>query len=96
VAILSVTSEWSQRSALTTFTLVPSRGRVIAAKAAVTLAIAIASMFVAGVGGAVGNLVGTTIAGVDATWNISLTEFGMIVLGNVRAVPPLVQRDQQV
>ena len=31
VAILSVTSEWSQRSGLTTFTLVPSRGRVIAA-----------------------------------------------------------------
>ena len=33
IAILAVTSEWSQRSGLTTFTLVPSRGRVIAAKA---------------------------------------------------------------
>ena len=33
VAILSVTSEWSQRSGLTTFTLVPHRGRVILAKA---------------------------------------------------------------
>ena len=30
IAILSVTSEWSQRSGLTTFTLVPHRGRVIA------------------------------------------------------------------
>ena len=28
IAILSVTSEWSQRSGLTTFTLVPHRGRV--------------------------------------------------------------------
>ena len=33
IAILSVTSEWSQRSGLTTFTLVPHRGRVIGAKA---------------------------------------------------------------
>src|SRR3712207_4092965 len=33
VAILSVTSEWSQRSGLTTFALVPHRQRVIAAKA---------------------------------------------------------------
>src|SRR4051794_35282029 len=29
IAILAVTGEWSQRSGLTTFTLVPSRGRVI-------------------------------------------------------------------
>jgi ABC-2 type transport system permease protein len=33
VAILSVTSEWSQRTAFTTFTLVPGRHRVILAKA---------------------------------------------------------------
>ena len=33
VAILSVTGEWSQRSGLTTFTLVPHRSRVILAKA---------------------------------------------------------------
>ena len=35
VAILSVTSEWSQRTGLTSFTLVPHRGRVILAKACV-------------------------------------------------------------
>ena len=38
IAILAVTSEWSQRSGLTTFTLVPSRGRVIGAKAIATVA----------------------------------------------------------
>jgi ABC-2 type transport system permease protein len=32
LGILAVTSEWSQRTALTTFTLVPRRERVIAAK----------------------------------------------------------------
>src|SRR5215210_8786397 len=33
ITLLSVTSEWSQRSGLTTFTLIPQRGRVISAKA---------------------------------------------------------------
>ncbi len=33
IAVLSVTSEWSQRTGRTTFTFVPHRGRVISAKA---------------------------------------------------------------
>ena len=33
IAVLSVTSEWSQRTGLTTFTLVPHRSRVMLAKA---------------------------------------------------------------
>ena len=33
IAILAVTNEWSQRTGLTTFTLIPSRGHVIGAKA---------------------------------------------------------------
>ena len=37
IAILSVTGEWSQRSGLTTFTLVPHRGRVIPAKVVVAV-----------------------------------------------------------
>ncbi|MEQ6902322.1 ABC transporter permease [Nocardioides sp. YIM 152588] len=82
VAILSVTSEWSQRTGLTTFTLVPSRGRVIGAKAALAVAIAAVSMVVALGVGAVGNLVGTAIAGVDPVWDISAREFGQIVLAN--------------
>src|SRR4051794_1951038 len=32
LGILSMTSEWSQRTALTTFTLTPARGRVVVAK----------------------------------------------------------------
>ncbi|AMS06409.1 ABC transporter permease [Acidipropionibacterium acidipropionici] len=38
LAILLVTSEWSTRSALTTFTMEPRRGRVMAAKAIVVIA----------------------------------------------------------
>lgn len=83
IAILSVTSEWSQRSGLTTFTLVPHRGRVIAAKAICAVGIGVVSMLVAAAVGAVGNVVGTAIAGVETTWNVSWEEFGLIVLANV-------------
>ncbi len=83
IAILSVTSEWSQRSALTTFTLVTHRGRVIAAKAVCTVAIGVVSMLLAGAVGALGNVVGTAIAGVHTTWNVSLLEIAHIILASV-------------
>jgi hypothetical protein len=83
VAILSVTSEWSQRSGLTTFTLVPHRSRVIGAKATASVAIGVVSMLVAFAVGAVGNVVGTFITGTDLIWNMSLADLGYIVLGNV-------------
>jgi hypothetical protein len=83
IAILSVTSEWSQRSGLTTFTLVPHRGRVIGAKLAVTLAVGVASMLLAAAIGAVGNVVGSALAGVDTTWNVGPGELGTIVVANV-------------
>jgi len=54
LGILAVTSEWSQRTGLTTFALVPERGRVIAAKiiAAVVLGLAavLACLLAAGIG----------------------------------------------
>ncbi|MDX6300792.1 MAG: type transport system permease protein [Nocardioidaceae bacterium] len=83
VAILSVTGEWSQRSGLTTFTIVPNRGRVIAAKAAVSVAVGVVSILLAAGIGAVGNLVGTAIAGVDPVWNLSVADVAEIVLANV-------------
>jgi ABC-type transport system involved in multi-copper enzyme maturation permease subunit len=57
LGILSVTSEWSQRTALTTFTLVPNRFRVIGAKIAAVAVLAVASLVIAFVVGAVANLV---------------------------------------
>ena len=82
IAVLSVTSEWSQRSGLTTFTLVPHRSRTILAKGVVATGIAVASMLVALAIGAVGNVVGTAIAGVDTSWNVTAVEFCYIVLAN--------------
>jgi ABC-type transport system involved in multi-copper enzyme maturation permease subunit len=46
LGILLVTSEWSQRTALTTFTLVPRRSRIIAAKTAAGVALAAAATVV--------------------------------------------------
>jgi ABC-2 type transport system permease protein len=83
VAILSVTSEWSQRSGLTTFTLVPHRGRVIGAKAIASVIVAVLSMLLAFGIGAIGNVVGTAITGTPVVWDISFVECLYIVLGNV-------------
>jgi ABC-2 type transport system permease protein len=47
VGVLLVTSEWSQRTALLTFTLVPQRGRVLSAKILASLVLAIAAVLVA-------------------------------------------------
>jgi ABC-2 type transport system permease protein len=83
IAILAVTGEWSQRSGLTTFTLVPSRGRVIGAKAIATFLVGTGSMAVAFAIGALGNLAGSALAGVDTVWDISLSTAPQIVLGNL-------------
>ncbi|MCX6401640.1 MAG: ABC transporter permease subunit [Propionibacteriales bacterium] len=83
IAILAVTSEWSQRSGLTTFTLVPSRGRVIGAKATATFLVGLVSMVVAFAVGALGNLVGSALLGADTVWNISFETVPQIVLGNL-------------
>jgi ABC-2 type transport system permease protein len=83
VAILSVTGEWSQRSGLTTFTLVPHRSRVIQAKALSAVGVGVVSMLVAFSIGAVGNLVGTTIRGTDLVWDLTVENLLYIMFANV-------------
>ncbi|WP_132991863.1 ABC transporter permease [Gordonia zhaorongruii] len=56
LAILLVTSEWSQRGALTTFTMEPRRERIIIAKLAATLIAGLGAIVVALIFGAIGNL----------------------------------------
>lgn len=46
LGVLLVTSEWSQHTALTTFTLVPRRSRIIAAKAGAGVLLAVAATVV--------------------------------------------------
>ena len=72
IALLSITSEWSQRSGLTTFTYVPNRRRVVGAKTLSAVIVAVASMLFAFVVGALGNVVGSTIAGTPTVWDLSV------------------------
>ena len=106
IAILSVTSEWSQRSGLTTFTLVPHRSRVISAKAISAVAVGVVSMLIAFAVGALGNVVGTAITGTDLVWDASLSgpavhrarqrarPAGRLHAG--RADPQLARRDRRL
>jgi ABC-2 type transport system permease protein len=71
IAVLSVTSEWSQRSGLTSFTLVPHRGRVIASKAADTLGVSIVSVLLAMAIGVLGTIGGSAVLGVDPVWDVT-------------------------
>ncbi|NYJ00662.1 ABC-type transport system involved in multi-copper enzyme maturation permease subunit [Nocardioides thalensis] len=82
VAALAVSSEWSQRTALTSFTLVPSRRRVIGAKLVNVLALGAISMLVALGIGAIGNLVAAGITGNDPVWDIPAWNIAQIVLAN--------------
>jgi ABC-2 type transport system permease protein len=83
IAVLSITGEWTQRTGLTTFTLVPRRNRVILAKVIASVSVGIASMLVALVIGVAGNLLGTAIRGTDAVWDVSFAHFLLIMLGSL-------------
>ena len=83
IAVLAITGEWSQRTGLTTFTLVPQRHRVILAKTAASVVVGAIAMVFALVVGVVGNLVGTAIAGTDRVWNVSFGHGVNIVLGSL-------------
>ena len=69
LGILSITSEWSQRTALTTFTLVPARIRVIVAKLAAGVLIAFASTVATAALSAAANLLSGALGG-DGSWTI--------------------------
>jgi ABC-2 type transport system permease protein len=86
IAALSVTSEWTQRSGLATFTLVPHRGRVIFAKAVGAVLVTVPATAAAFGVGAVGNLVGAAVAGVPTVWDQSVVDVGYFALGQTLLV----------
>ena len=68
VGLLLVTSEWSQRTALSTFTLVPERSRVVAAKFLASSVLAVLAVLVCLAVAAAGNLIA------DGSWSIALSD----------------------
>ncbi|MFC6704521.1 ABC transporter permease [Flexivirga alba] len=80
LGILAMTSEWSQRTGLVTFTLVPHRRRVLVAKFVATLCLGIAATAIMFAACAVGNVLGATIRGGDGSWSFGVSGFGGITL----------------
>jgi ABC-2 type transport system permease protein len=72
LGILLVTSEWNQRTALVTFTLMPVRGRVVVAKVAAALIAGFAAIVLAVAVAALATIVGGAS---DAWANIGLDDF---------------------
>lgn len=81
IAVLSVTSEWSQRSGLATFTLVPHRGRVLLAKAIAAVLVTLPATAAAFGVGALGNLTGAALAGVPVVWDQTAVDVAYFALG---------------
>ncbi|MEV6600905.1 ABC transporter permease [Actinoplanes sp. NPDC051346] len=82
LGILSMTSEWSQRTALGTLTLTPARGRIIVAKLAAAVLIALASTAAAAALSAAANLVAIGTGG-DGSWEITAGQIGRLLLNQV-------------
>ena len=80
VGILLVSSEWSQRTALITFTLVPKRMRVMSAKIAASLVLGAIVLVIALVVAVV------AIAAVGGEWTMGFGVFGQIALLCVMAI----------
>jgi ABC-2 type transport system permease protein len=78
IGILLVSSEWSQRTAQQTFTLVPRRTRVIAAKLLASLVVAAAAFVIS----ILVALLATAIAGSDApdTWTLPVGQLAQMGL----------------
>jgi ABC-2 type transport system permease protein len=86
LAILAVTSEWTQRTALTTFTLVPRRERVVAAKLLAAVALALLAFVVCLLTAAVAALAAPAFGEAGAGWDLALSDVGRATLFQVLGV----------
>ncbi|MFA4928149.1 MAG: hypothetical protein WC558_06505, partial [Patulibacter sp.] len=82
IGILTATSEWSQRTALTTYALVPKRGRIGVAKLLAAMLLALVALVVCLVMGAVGNVVAMTAGGAEGSWSISASDLFQALVAN--------------
>lgn len=83
LGIMSVTSEWGQRTALTTFTLTPHRARLIGAKFANTLILALGAVVIGLALGAVDNALFGAFSGDGAVWDLGAFDVASFALLHV-------------
>lgn len=86
LGILVVTSEWSQRTGLVTFTLVPSRARVLVAKLVATVIMGIIALVIAFSAAALGNLLAMAFRGTDSSWTFGAEGFLDINVGQLQGL----------
>lgn len=75
IGVMAMTSEWSQRTALSTFTLVPRRGRVMTAKIFASVLLGVAAVAVVTALTVLGLLAGSAITGETASWSGGVDAF---------------------
>lgn len=74
LGIMSVTSEWTQRTAMVTFTLEPSRSRLILAKFVSTMLIAVVAVVIGLALSVVANLLYGALSGDEVRWDIGAVD----------------------
>ncbi|MFQ1002526.1 hypothetical protein [Modestobacter sp. SSW1-42] len=86
LGILLVTSEWSQRTAMTTFTLVPRRSRVLTAKVLAASALAVLGVVATSAVSVVAVLLTPLATDAGADWSVSAAQVGQVALFQVVSV----------
>lgn len=80
LGILAITSEWSQRTGLVTFTLEPNRSRVVGSKFTALIVFAVAFVALALALAVIGNLLGMALQGGSGDWSIGVAGFRNVLL----------------
>jgi len=86
LGILTVTSEWSQRTALITFTLVPERHRIVIAKLAAASIFAALSLVVSLLFSVLGNALGILLRDSGGSWSLPAANLGQALVFQVLGV----------
>ncbi|WP_194895987.1 hypothetical protein [Catenulispora pinisilvae] len=80
LGILTMTSEWSQRTGLVTFVLEPKRGRVLLAKGVATVGLGVGVSVLMLLVSVVGNILGQTVRDGNGSWNFAGQVSGEVTL----------------
>jgi ABC-2 type transport system permease protein len=76
LGVLAATSEWTNRTVIPTFSLVPSRGRSLAAKIGASLVLATTATLITFVLAAAASLLAPIAGSVDQDWSVGLSNAG--------------------
>lgn len=80
LGVLAATSEWSQRSVLSTFSLVPSRGRVLTAKVLSAVVLALGAVVISFLSAALAALIAPAFGTATTDWGIGISNIGEVVV----------------